>query len=91
VDYTEAVADPSPQPGIYAHFKNPQHHYQVHGLARHSETGETLVVYRPLFSGSDLENTGQQYWVRPVTMFNEQVDRDDYTGPRFTYVGPPPS
>jgi hypothetical protein len=76
------------KPGIYAHFKNPQHHYEVLGVGRDSETGEQVVVYRPLFSGSALEERGEAFWVRPARMFQEAVERDGYHGPRFTYLGP---
>jgi hypothetical protein len=48
----------------------------VVGVARHSETEEQLVVYRPLSGDSGL-------WVRPLEMWDEPVDRDGYAGPRF--------
>ena len=35
------------QPGRYRHYKG--NDYQVEGVATHSETGEKLVVYRPLY------------------------------------------
>ena len=64
--------------GKYRHFKGNE--YEVIGLARHSETEEPMVVYRALYGEGGL-------WVRPLSMWNEQVDRDDYHGPRFIYVG----
>ena len=64
--------------GKYRHFKGME--YEVIGIARHSETEEPLVVYRALYGEGGL-------WVRPLAMWNEQVDRDDYHGPRFTYIG----
>ena len=64
--------------GKYRHFKGME--YEVIGLARHSETEEPMVVYRALYGEGGL-------WVRPLSMWNEQVDRDDYHGPRFSYVG----
>lgn len=64
-------------PGTYRHFKGGL--YTVIGVARHSETEEELVVYRPL-SGE------QGLWVRPVGMWNEAVDRDGVAGPRFTPI-----
>lgn len=64
--------------GKYRHFKGNE--YRVLGIARHSETLEELVVYQALYGERGI-------WVRPAHMWNEQVDRDGYHGPRFTYVG----
>ena len=64
--------------GKYRHFKGNE--YEVIGIARHSETEEPMVVYRALYGEGGL-------WVRPLGMWNEQVDRDDYRGPRFIYIG----
>lgn len=66
------------KPGRYRHFKGKD--YQVLGLATHSETGETLVVYRALYGEGGL-------WVRPAFLWTEPVERADYSGPRFTYIG----
>lgn len=66
------------RPGRYRHFKSNE--YEVLGVARHSETEEELVVYRPLYGEGGL-------WVRPVSMWNELVTRDGKTQPRFVYIG----
>lgn len=66
------------KPGRYRHFKGKE--YEVLGIARHSETEEELVVYRALYGGFGL-------WVRPVSMWNETVERDGKTFRRFTYIG----
>ena len=65
--------------GLYRHYKGKL--YLVHGVAVHSETGEHLVVYRPLYGSFQL-------MVRPETMFIEEVDAPeyDYKGPRFQFV-----
>ena len=55
------------KPGRYRHFKGNE--YEVIGLATHSETEETVVVYRPLYGDGAL-------WVRPLAMFTETVERD---------------
>jgi cyclomaltodextrinase len=65
------------KPGRYRHFKGGE--YAVQGIATHSETGEQLVVYTPLYGEGGL-------WVRPLSMFLETVDRDDEEIPRFTYI-----
>ena len=66
------------RPGRYRHFKGKE--YEVLGVARHSETDEKLVVYRALYGDFGL-------WVRPVSMWNETVERDGKTFRRFTYIG----
>ena len=65
------------KPGRYRHFKGKE--YEVLGVARHSETEEELVVYRALYGDFGL-------WVRPVSMWNEAVERDGKTFRRFTYI-----
>ncbi len=62
------------EPGIYRHFKGNE--YEVLFLATHSETRETMVVYRALYGERGL-------WVRPASMWTEQIERDGYSGPRF--------
>ena len=66
------------KPGRYRHFKGKE--YEVLGVARHSETEEERVVYRALYGDFGL-------WVRPVSMWNETVERDGKTFCRFTYIG----
>ena len=64
--------------GRYRHFKGNE--YEVVGIARHSETMQPMVVYRALYGEGGL-------WVRPATMWSEWVDREEYSGPRFQYIG----
>lgn len=52
-------------------------------MARHSETLEPLVLYRPLYNQTGL-------WVRPYDMFFEQVETDGQLQPRFTLIPQPP-
>lgn len=65
--------------GRYRHYKGRE--YDVIGLARHSETEESLVVYRCLYGDYSL-------WVRPQSEFMESVELSGETIPRFAYVGP---
>jgi hypothetical protein len=62
------------EPGRYRHYKGNE--YEVIGMARHSETHEMMVVYRPLYGEGGL-------WVRPAAMFAEDVTIDGKTQPRF--------
>ena len=67
------------RPGRYRHFKGGE--YQLLDVATHSETLEPMVVYRALYGEGGV-------WVRPAAMWLERVERDGYSGPRFTYLGP---
>jgi hypothetical protein len=78
------MPDPTPLPplpdtalGLYRHYKGGE--YEVIGIARHSETHEPLVVYRPLYN-----TTG--WWVRPHAMFFEDVVVDGVLRARFERV-----
>jgi hypothetical protein len=62
------------KPGRYRHYKGNE--YEVIGIARHSETLEPMVVYRPLYGENGM-------WVRPAAMFAENVVIDGKTRPRF--------
>ena len=64
-------------PGRYRHYKGNE--YEVIGIAQHSETLEPMVVYRPLYGEGGL-------WVRPASMFAENVIIDGKTQPRFTRI-----
>ena len=66
------------KPGRYRHFKGNE--YQLLYVAKHSETLEPMVVYEALYGEGGI-------WVRPAEMWGEEVDREGYRGPRFTYVG----
>lgn len=67
------------KPGIYKHYKG--NRYEVIGIAKHSETLEDIVVYRPLY-----ENKTADLWVRPMAMFLEEVDVDGTMVPRFRLI-----
>lgn len=66
------------KPGEYEHYKGKK--YEVLGVAQHSETLEQLVVYKKLYDDFGL-------WVRPLSMFIENVEVNGKTVPRFRYLG----
>jgi len=68
-------------PGRYQHYKGGE--YEVIGVARHSETGEELVVYRQLYQSNYPRGT---LWVRPKEMFLEEVEVEGEKVPRFRRV-----
>ena len=51
---------------IYRHYKGD--YYIVRAIARHSETGEQMVLYQALYGDGEL-------WARPLTLFMDKVDR----------------
>jgi len=64
-------------PGKYRHFKGNE--YEVLYLAKHSETMEDMVVYRALYGDHGI-------WVRPASMWNEEIVRNGLTFRRFTPI-----
>lgn len=70
---------PPLRPGRYRHYKGQD--YEVAFLARHSETEEVLVVYRPLYGAGE-------WWVRPYAMFTGTVMVEGRELSRFDYAGP---
>jgi len=75
---SDLPALPAIRLGLYRHYKGGD--YEVIGVARHSESLEPMVLYRPLYNRSGL-------WVRPYAMFVESGLFDGKMQPRFLYVG----
>ncbi len=66
--------------GKYKHFKGGI--VTVLGVAKNSEDYEQeLVIYTHPYEGHE------QMWARPISMFLEDINKDGYKGPRFTYIG----
>lgn len=64
--------------GRYRHFKGNE--YRIIGFGKHSETLETMVIYKALYGEGEI-------WLRPISMWNEEITRDGKTFKRFTYIG----
>ncbi len=45
--------------------------YEIIGVAEHTETGEAVMVYRPLYGGHGL-------YARPLDMFLSETDKEKY-------------
>ena len=65
------------QLGRYRHFKGKE--YEVIAIAKHSETLEELVVYKALYGEEGI-------WVRPLSMWKEQITRDGKIFNRFEKI-----
>ena len=64
--------------GKYRHFKGNE--YEVLAIANHSETLEKMVVYKALYGEGGI-------WVRPLSMWDEEITSDGKTFKRFEYIG----
>lgn len=69
--------------GVYEHYKGKR--YLVLGVARHTETGELMAVYVPLYELPG--NEGVQMSVRPLEMFTGRVEVGSESRPRFRFAG----
>ena len=61
----------------YRHFKG--NVYRVLHLAKHSETLEEMVVYQTMYGERGV-------WVRPLAMFEEEIERDGKVFRRFSPI-----
>jgi len=50
--------------------------YEIIGTARHTETGEELMIYKPLYETECVMDV--DYAARPLDMFTSEVDHDKY-------------
>ena len=50
--------------------------YEIIGTARHTESGEELMIYKPLYETECVK--GVDYAARPLDMFTSEVDHDKY-------------
>jgi hypothetical protein len=66
---------------IYLHYKGKK--YRIVCVAKHSETLEDMVVYEALY-----ENELGKLWIRPKKMFEEVLNIDGQTTPRFRLLPP---
>lgn len=66
--------------GIYRHFKKGDL-YETIGIATHSETGEKLVIYKPLYET-------RKMFARPLAKFAEEVGTENsgQKQPRFMLI-----
>ena len=64
--------------GVYRHYKG--NTYEVTGFAKHSETLEDMVIYKPLYGDGDT-------WVRPFSMWDNPIEVDGKTVKRFDFIG----
>lgn len=75
---------PSLKTWIYQHYKGK--HCKVLGLAKHSETGELLVIYQ----NCEVSDEKFPLRARPYELFVEKIEQNGKQIPRFVYQGDKP-
>lgn len=91
--YEDSIPTNVPEKGFYYHYKHDpekawnDHAYEVVGLARHTEDKSFLVLYLPLYEADWFKPASHQ--ARPLSMFVENVTKDDKTFPRFSRITDP--
>lgn len=63
---------------MWQHFKG--EHYLTVGMAYRHPDKTPLVIYRALYGDSEL-------WARPADMWDDYIEREGYSGPRFEHRG----
>lgn len=67
--------------GVYQHYRNKQL-YRIESIGRHTETEKLMVVYKPLYIDATYQDS---LWIRPLSMFCDQVAHEGFLVPRFQY------
>jgi hypothetical protein len=58
--------------------------YEIIGTAKHAESEEILVIYKPLYKSDWQEEC--DFTARPLSRWNEMVELDGEMVPRFTLI-----
>lgn len=69
---------------VVRHYKGK--YYQLLHVGQHTETGEKLAVYKQLYES---EYPYGHVWIRPFSMFNEQIIYNNKVINRFEQVEDP--
>ncbi|MBX4189526.1 DUF1653 domain-containing protein [Candidatus Parcubacteria bacterium] len=86
------LPDNAPKQGYYYHYKHDpngsinNYAYRIDRLGLHTETGEVLVIYRPLYVEAKVFQLGRFGDVRPLSMFMEEVEKGGKRIPRFQRI-----
>ena len=62
----------------YRHFKG-----RIIGVSKNTETGEELMIYKPLYETDCIEEA--DYAARPFDMFTSEVDHEKYPNIKQKY------
>ena len=77
--HTDNVSPDNIKGGVFRHYKTAQD-YEVVGVALHTESEESLVIYRPLYESD------HKLFARPYHMFVGEVEVDNEKVYRFQKI-----
>lgn len=75
---------------IYRHYKSTgwsDYTYEVIWLGMNRETEEVMVIYKPLYDSINARLGDCKYIVRPLSMWDDDVEYNGNTVKRFTKIG----
>lgn len=81
-----------PENGFYYHYRHGEeksfndYAYEIVGTGKHSEDESIFVTYRPLYKNN---LSPQNYYVRPIELFFDEVVWKDKTLPHFCKITDP--
>jgi len=78
----------APGCALWEHYKRGTT-YRIRGVAYNADTLEPMVVYQEAYTSAGSHTVGKR-WVRPIREWIEEVENDDYQGPRFFLIGERP-
>lgn len=94
--YEDTLPMNVPEKGFYYHYKHDpagtvnNYAYEVMGIGEDTEARDTqFVVYRPLSTDSPAWQKGRLFYLRPLEMFMEEVEKEGKRLPRFTRITEP--
>ena len=73
----------------YRHYKSnwwDNHTYEIIWIAKHSETEELMVIYKPLYDAVDSRLGDTKFAARPLSMWFENVEYNWNIVDRFTLI-----
>ena len=73
----------------YRHYKSTwwsDHTYEIIWIAKHSETEELMVIYKPIYNAKDSRIGDTKFAARPLYMWFEQVEHNGEMMQRFIII-----
>lgn len=94
------IPEKVPETGFYYHYKHEDEKgyrdfaYELLGTGCHTEDDcreedQAMVVYRPLYTESNVYQAGKLFDIRPLSMWTNVIDKGKGPGLRFSQITDP--